>query len=275
MNFNDALLYTVFLLNSEYSIKDLTNLSIYYNSSNIVQLAAKILGSSRFHAEMKGRELIEKIKDRYPDIQEIKGYFFVKEPITESVSKNLLANGDLKQLLHTRDNLHAILTKNGTDTVYTPYFLNLVRQLYKPEMYNDILAEINKSIDDLSTNQYKINLQPKEKYLEQTVEILLKMLNDKKTKMNTFKIYVDFPQSKNGLPAIVVYPFVGYTNAKTLLLEILEKTQPEWGTGIVPRGTIKVNDLVYYAGGDWDYKLLHPDLFNKEKTLYKDQLPLL
>jgi hypothetical protein len=227
-------------------------------------------------------------------------YQFVKEDIIDQTIKNPLIRAfyDKKRLIglyYLKDNIQYILDKKVKldkaildDYGIKQYFIDMIRMnpgiTKKP--IEDYHREINDYIYQITQLEYKIHLQPKTEYLFDTVLAVLKTDKelkdcDNKDCITTFKISFVDPEylaiifKTNTSPSIVIYPKLGY--AKKVLLELIKNTQSKWGSGVTPRGNIKVNDLIYYAGGNWDDKKNpeYKQFFNDSLTLYKNQEPLL
>jgi hypothetical protein len=65
----------------------------------------------------------------------------------------------------------------------------------------------------------------------------------------------DPERQSRGLPLIVVYPDLGQKNAQYVLDKIIETMGSfDIGSGQEPKYNQKVNDLIYYAQGDRDWK---------------------
>ena len=133
------------------------------------------------------------------------------------------------------------------------------------------VAEKNKKI---LANLYKIHLMPKDKNGEALVKKLLQTFAQEeglRKKISDMKVYLRFnktmeqykqaqkkkkPFNTMVFPRVVVYPAEGKENAQELLNELYKilPTSEFPGLGIRPRFNAKVNDLIYIAQGDADYK---------------------
>lgn len=118
---------------------------------------------------------------------------------------------------------------------------------------------------------YKIHLMPQEEEILHVVERLIETLkkdSELRKLIEAFKVQAalwggDKMQFKNSeslpeyqyRPAIVIYPSWGKEKVQKLLDALLVIFKNVKGSGNTPRFNIKVNDLVFYAQGDGDYKM--------------------
>jgi len=139
--------------------------------------------------------------------------------------------------------------------------------------------ETKKAIWEGLKNHYKIHLQPKKEHFYEVVTELYRMWKNGDLPIRAMKyaynIYDTHVLGGNN-PAIVIYPEPGYENAKKVVQTLKKVFPADYGLGKTPRGNRKVNDLVYYAGGNWDDKKLavNKNIFTSDLTLYKGQKPL-
>jgi hypothetical protein len=270
------------------NIKNLINKILTYNSCKVLSYLYesgylqdlendKMYQFIKEGRTTKGDFLIDTILNKhFTTIDKIKALVSLKQDIPFIVQEY---KGMPLSVIRSKSN--EILTKHGL-TWYNINIINMNKLFKTVEEYNN---EIDKTINEITNLEYKIHLQPKSEHLLDTIKALLSI--DKKLKdcsgdcIEQYKMsyvdpeYLKMMYSENLTPSIVVYPKLGY--AKKVLEEIISTTNPSWGTGYTPRGNIKVNDLVYYAGGNWDDKKnpLNKEYFNKDLTLYKNQEPLL
>lgn len=118
---------------------------------------------------------------------------------------------------------------------------------------------------------YKIHLMPQEEEILHAVERLIEVLKkdpELRRRMEALKVQaalwgedkMPFKNSENireeqYRPAIVIYPSWGKENVQKLLDALLVIFKDFKGSGNTPRFNIKVNDLIFYAQGDGDYKM--------------------
>lgn len=132
------------------------------------------------------------------------------------------------------------------------------------------------------TQQYKIHLMPDENHILNVTQILMQALKDDKELgelINAFKIEANLTISyqdedkKLAMPMMVIYPAEGKDKVQKLLDKLLMLFKDIKGLDIIPRYNLKVNDLIFYAQGDADYKQGYNLKYfdeNKNYALYKD-----
>lgn len=166
--------------------------------------------------------------------------------------------------------------------------------------FKSYLSRYTESELDLFTRQsrnllvgyYKIHLMPNKENYIRTLTTLVLLWEKFKLPMYSFKIHKGtynkelLAETSDYLPSIkkkkklifasiVIYPFYGKENLITILECLNKYTKPEWGSGITPRYNIKLNDLIYYAGGDGDVKTVMESYSHlKSLNIFKEDLTL-
>lgn len=136
---------------------------------------------------------------------------------------------------------------------------------------------------------YKIHMMPQEKDVLKVVQMLMKSLKEDDelgALIDKFKIKADLSlqyqndNKESPYALIVIYPAEGKDKVQKLLDKLLIFFKGIKGLDVIPRYNLKVNDLIFYAQGDADYKKPNKNgeqsafikYFDKNKNyaLYKD-----
>jgi len=273
------------------TIQQIHKIFDYYKVHNLDNLYKKIFFTQQT-GTMPNVNVIQQLFDflietgrlEKDEIKETLGYqFLIKKP---EFFVNPFLQTDITKLLEIKQKIpiifeeHMSVQEIANKTGYTPFYINTLRQNMKttPNIIEKTIQQVKQQMKKVMTEQYKIHLQPTNDTLIKTIDTIYKLIEtDKNYPVRAFKVIVHPPnviytdQDENAFPIIVIYPFMGY--AKKVLNDILKVTRAEWGSGVKPRGNIKVNNLVYYSGGDWDTKNqdAYKHLFTNDLTLYKNQ----
>lgn len=126
-----------------------------------------------------------------------------------------------------------------------------------------------------AVGNYKIHLMPKTKDIPIILSRLLEELEKNKDLSLAIKVVkvlynTDdlYDRNKNILPIIVVYPAQGKQNAQKVLDVFQMLFRDIEGLNLTPRYNQKVTDLIYFAQGDGDIKMSHPEFFEKPEMIY-------
>jgi len=159
----------------------------------------------------------------------------------------------------------------------------LLSQLARKNIKKDQQDRLDKDdkLKKTLVGHYKIHLMPKEKDLIPVFQTLIDALkNDDElcSLIYKFKIaplynvkkgepYVIRNKLGDVMPLIVIYAAEGQDKVQLLLDKLIKIFKDFEGQDIAPRFNLKVNDLIFYAQGDGDYKK-EPwlEYFDKDKN---------
>lgn len=126
-----------------------------------------------------------------------------------------------------------------------------------------------------AVGNYKIHLMPKTQDIPIILSRLLEELENNKALASAVKVVkvlynTDdlYDRNKNILPIIVVYPAQGKQNAQKVLDVFRDLFKDREGLNVTPRYNQQVTDLIYFAQGDGDMKMSHPDFFEQPEMIY-------
>lgn len=124
---------------------------------------------------------------------------------------------------------------------------------------------------------YKIHLMPKGSLTDIILTLIEGLKNDPELRKLLYKFKVrpnpDLRHEGSMLAAVVIYPAQGKDNAQKALNKIYALFKNVQGTGIAPRYNAKVNDLIWIAQGDGDFKdFLYATFYEKNRIYYRPNI---
>ena len=146
-----------------------------------------------------------------------------------------------------------------------------------------------KKFNNLVQN-YKIHLMPKDACSFMVIiEQFLKELKNNSTLQNAvngFKFkFVDFATIREKItdnlrndipisPIMVIYPGKTKENAQMVLNTVYRLFGSIEGLDVIPRGNKKITSLIYYAQGDWDFKIYpeYEGYFTSDKIFFRPDI---
>lgn len=229
------------------------------------------------------QDIMTELKNKGFELSDKSGYQFIgdEKPVYEP---NLLLRGTVPYLIYFRDHLDDIYDTTKDISTFVdnnhikPYWAHQLRMSLQRIPKEKLKKELQEKIDLRTKQHYKIHLQPKIEHLKETILELGRLFSTEEYPISVWKFSNYTPQEllesfpANTPPSIVVYPLD--SQAQKVVDDILKITNPNWGSGIRPRGNKRINDLIFYAGGDWDVKEQYPELFTADLSMYKGQIPL-
>ena len=141
------------------------------------------------------------------------------------------------------------------------------------------LAEIEhkkKALNEL-VGVYKIHLMPKGSLTDIILTLIEGLQKDTELRKLIYKFKVrpnpDLNFNGNMLAAVIIYPAQGKENAQKALDKIYALFKNVPGTGIAPRYNARVNDLIWVAQGDGDFKdVQYAPLYEKNRVYYRPDI---
>lgn len=275
-------------INKLISLCDDFQINVNTSISKLVDILDKKLVKRGTMPSPMIQEIIDKLKTNEIELGEEKsGYQFIGE---EKVpyEPNMFLRGTVPYLIYffnhlddirdTEKSLETVIDDKHIKTAYHAGQLRMVISRISKDQYSQFKQQLANKIELQTRQHYKIHLQPTANYLEQTIFKLANLFKSPDYPISIWKFSIYAPEQllenfpKDTPPSIVVYPQDGY--AQKVLDDIVRITDENWGSGLKPRGNIRINKLIFYAGGDWDVKKEYPDLFTEDLSLYKGQKQL-
>jgi hypothetical protein len=128
-------------------------------------------------------------------------------------------------------------------------------------MDSEVVQKLNGPLDqnkDAHASNYKIHLMPHMNSLELVIQNIMKN-KDITNSIRSFKVSIDQdtfdPETKTHMPRVVLY-VKGKTRAAKVIKILNKMLKGLSATPATPRFSTKVNDMIYYAQGNGDHKVL-------------------